>query len=133
MFRASNPVKRRQWAQRLERYRQSGQTVARFCEAEQVRVPTFYPWRRKLLGSPNSKALRPGRTARAHGGLLRRRPASSNFRSLRVVATTPNSPAATIRLPRGIVMELGSDPLLIEKIVDQLLNHASSAGSGTPC
>ncbi len=41
-------VTRRQWAERVERYRRSGQTVAQFCHAEGVSEPSFYVWRRTL-------------------------------------------------------------------------------------
>jgi transposase len=39
---------RRQWAERLERFRRSGQTVAQFCDAEGVSAPSFYVWKRTL-------------------------------------------------------------------------------------
>jgi len=41
-------VTRRQWADRLVRFRRSGQTVAQFCAAEGVSEPSFYVWRRTL-------------------------------------------------------------------------------------
>ena len=39
---------RRQWAERLDRFRRSGQTVAQFCDAEGVSAPSFYVWKRTL-------------------------------------------------------------------------------------
>jgi hypothetical protein len=36
--------KRREWAERLGRFRSSGMTVARFCASEGVAVNTFYYW-----------------------------------------------------------------------------------------
>src|SRR3954463_10748790 len=39
---------RRVWAERLDRFRRSGQTVARFCAAEGVSEPSFYVWKRTL-------------------------------------------------------------------------------------
>ncbi|VTT98823.1 Uncharacterized protein OS=Rhodopirellula europaea 6C GN=RE6C_02662 PE=4 SV=1 [Gemmataceae bacterium] len=41
-------VTRRQWAERLDRFRRSGQTVAQFCDAEGVSAPSFYVWKRTL-------------------------------------------------------------------------------------
>ncbi len=41
-------VTRRQWAERVERFRRSGQTVARFCAAEGVSEPSFSVWKRTL-------------------------------------------------------------------------------------
>jgi transposase len=39
---------RRVWAERLDRFRRSGQTVAQFCAAEGVSEPSFYVWKRTL-------------------------------------------------------------------------------------
>jgi hypothetical protein len=41
-------VTRRLWAERLDRFRRSGQTVAQFCAAEGVSEPSFSVWRRTL-------------------------------------------------------------------------------------
>lgn len=40
--------KRRVWAERLERFRTSGLTVARFCASQRVSVHTFYYWASRL-------------------------------------------------------------------------------------
>lgn len=40
--------KRREWAERLERRRASGLTVARFCAREGVSANTFYYWSKRL-------------------------------------------------------------------------------------
>jgi hypothetical protein len=40
--------KRAVWAERLGRYRQSGLTVAGFCESEHVSVNTFYYWAKRV-------------------------------------------------------------------------------------
>jgi transposase len=44
-----NPDARRLWAERLDRFRRSGQTVAQFCVAEGVSEPSFYVWKRTLV------------------------------------------------------------------------------------
>jgi hypothetical protein len=49
----------------LELHEASGLTVAAFCEQEGLKVPTFYVWRRKLLGEAapsdgKNKAMRSG-------------------------------------------------------------------------
>lgn len=46
MARAADSVKRRLWQQRLRRFEQGHLTVAAFCQAEGISVPTFYQWRR---------------------------------------------------------------------------------------
>ena len=48
MRRVVDKARRRLWRQRLARFARSGKTVAAFCSAEQVSVPTFYQWKRKL-------------------------------------------------------------------------------------
>jgi hypothetical protein len=48
MRRAVDDAKRRLWRERLGRFARSGQTVAAFCSAEDVSVPTFYQWKRRL-------------------------------------------------------------------------------------
>jgi len=40
--------KRREWRERLARYGQSGLTVAAFCAAEEVSIPCFFQWKRRL-------------------------------------------------------------------------------------
>lgn len=45
---ASRSVKIREWSNRLDRYRRSGVTLAKFCRDEQVSVPSFYYWRDRL-------------------------------------------------------------------------------------
>ena len=42
---------RRTWVERLDRFRAAGQTVAAFCAAEGVSVPSFYVWKRTLAAS----------------------------------------------------------------------------------
>jgi hypothetical protein len=42
------PSRRQVWAERLNRYRASSQTVKDFCQAENVSVPNFYQWKKKL-------------------------------------------------------------------------------------
>lgn len=44
MKRREDERKRREWAERLARFRTSGLTVARFCASESVSVNTFYYW-----------------------------------------------------------------------------------------
>lgn len=42
------PSRRQVWAERLTRYRAGSQTVKAFCQAENVSVPSFYQWKKKL-------------------------------------------------------------------------------------
>ena len=47
---------RRKWVERLERFGRANQTVAQFCAAEGVSVPSFYVWKRTLAGDAASPA-----------------------------------------------------------------------------
>ena len=65
--------KRRAWEVRLERFRASGLTVARFCEQERVSANTFYYWAKRVgstsartSSSGSDKASRRGRQSVKH-------------------------------------------------------------------
>ena len=118
MLRGSNPVKWRQWTERLERFAKSGQTVSEFCHAEGVSTPSFYQWRQRLAS-----------VCRQQKKPQNRRGKSAVFKRLQVSPLDVSS-GVSIRLPDGIVVELGSDLQTIERIVAQVLNHrAIGAGS----
>jgi len=42
---------RRLWVERLERFGRANQTVAQFCAAEGISVPSFYVWKRTLASA----------------------------------------------------------------------------------
>lgn len=48
MARQASLERKRQWRQRLGRFSRSKLSVAEFCRREQVSVPSFYQWRKKL-------------------------------------------------------------------------------------
>src|SRR5262245_52302553 len=97
--RSRDPAATRQrWAERLDRFRSAGQTVAAFCAAEGVSVPAFYAWKRLLAaeaaGPPDPPALVP----------------------VRIAAATA---AAELVLPGGAVLRFaaGTDPAVIAGVV----------------
>jgi hypothetical protein len=112
MPRGSNPIKVQQWAERLERFAQSGQTVVQFCQAERVSQPSFYQWKKKLAeqASPPSSDSKASRSA---------------FRA--VEWTPPRQAATTIRLANGVEIELGDDLRVVQAVVKQLLELSSGA------
>lgn len=123
MPRGSKPEKINQWTERLKRFRKSGQTVARFCQAEGVSQPSYYHWKKKLADRAKS-ARKPKAT-------------EHTFRAVEVSPpfTTPSPSATTIRLAGGIEIELGTDLQVVEAILKQLLEmptDVSSAG-GSSC
>ncbi len=122
MSRSPDPAKLREWSDRFQRFEKSSQTVADFCRAEAVSQPSFYHWRRRLAGSGR-------RRQRVKGCQRSARPAnsSSSFRS--VVVTPPASAASVkVRLSDGVVIELGNDPQVIQRVVGQLLDHQADTG-----
>lgn len=48
MIRAVNSSKEELWRSRLRRFQVGGMSVTRFCHLEQVSVPSFYQWRKRL-------------------------------------------------------------------------------------
>ena len=45
-----------EWAERIRRRRESGLTVAEFCEWEGMSVASFYNWQKKLRGTTSRPA-----------------------------------------------------------------------------
>lgn len=56
MVRAVNSSREQLWRSRLQRFQASGLSVTRFCEREQVSVPSFYQWRKRLGKSTATKS-----------------------------------------------------------------------------
>ncbi len=100
---------RRQWAERVERFRRSGQTVAQFCAAEGVSEPSFYVWRRTLAADT---------PATPHPALVPIR-----------LTPSPPSPTAVIELalPSGVVVRFPAD------IRADLLVAVLRGVEGSPC
>jgi len=118
MRRGSDPVKCQQWAERLERFGNSGQTVAQFCRDEGVSTPSFYEWKRRLddgVNTNNKKFPKRGR----------QQSKPSAFKPVRV--SPPDvSFGVKIRLPNGTVIDLGSDLPTIEKIIGKVLDQTGT-------
>ncbi len=112
MVRGSDPIKVKQWTERLERFSSSNQTVAKFCQSEGVSQPSFYSWKKKLDGAPKAQPTR--RRSRTI--------ATPAFKSVRLSPLDRN-PDVTIRLPSGIAVELGKDLSIIETVMAQLLDR----------
>jgi len=123
MSRGPAPGKQREWSERFRRYEKSSQTIARFCVAEGVSPASFYYWKKKLAvrGRRRPSVKRRQQSARPGNP-------GSGFRS--VILTPPaDAVSVKVRLPGGAVIELGDDPVVIQRVVDQLLQH--QAGTGT--
>ena len=57
MARSADSVKRQVWRERLQRFERSRATVAAFCQAEGVSIPSFYQWRRTLGRAARDSAI----------------------------------------------------------------------------
>lgn len=64
MAKVLDQKKRQAWVARLERFRASGLTIAKFCEDEKVSVQTYYYWVRRI-GSRSTTARTTPRSAPA--------------------------------------------------------------------
>lgn len=91
-----------QWRARLQRFAQSGGTVAQFCAAEDVRGWSFYCWRRKLGGdvSPKRPTLAEAR-AEASAVLP-----GGGFIDARVAGVGGSEPPATIASAAAVELRL---------------------------
>jgi len=133
MKRGSDPLKVQQWTSRLERFKLSDVTVARFCQSEGVSLPSFYQWKRKLA-TRAAAGERPATKTRGQAGpATRKQPtnsaASGSFQTVRLIGTagldpsptTDRGPCLTVRIPGGIELALTDNLPMIEIVVDKLL------------
>ena len=109
------------WLDRLNRFAKSDLTVANFCQREQVSLPSFYQWKRRL--SPRVDVPRPRRPRRSSqrpgkATADRRQP---GFTELMI---NPMPSTAHAMLPGGITITLGDQPEMAQLIVDRLLRYA---------
>ena len=119
MSRMSKSARIEQWLERLNRFRQSKLTVAEFCQQEEVSLPSFYQWKRRL--APRIKTVR--RSSR-HNEWSSMTSSPNGFTEL-VVDSIHN--AACVRLSGGITIALGSQPEIAALIVDRVLQHVQDS------
>jgi len=123
MARRSDPAKVAQWAACLARFQDSGMSVAEFCKQEGVSVASFYQWRRKLAERDES-----GRQVVTQASA--QSPIGSGFQAVQVLSAVS---AATIRLPNGVEIELGSDLRAFDLLARRLLDGSQNGKDGRPC
>lgn len=118
MSRGTDPIKLKEWMDRLARFERSNQTVAEFCVDEQVSEGTFYAWKRRLASGDRSTTAQHSQRTGANNSAND----ASNFQP--VVVTPPeNTSKVRITFPGGAVIELSHDLATIEHVVRQLLHH----------
>ena len=68
----TNSARVQLWQERLNRQAVSALTIAEFCAREDVSVPSFYQWKRRLLaGETNCEPLLPWNWAPQHPESIR--------------------------------------------------------------
>ena len=102
------------WLDRLQQQSQSGQTIAQFCAAEGVSAPSFYQWKRRLAAT-----LAENQETRTD--LSQPQP---SFSEIQIVG---QAASASVSLPGGIYIQLGTDPGIAAIIIDRVLQHACPA------
>lgn len=87
MNRQSRAANRQTWIERLDRFRRADQTVAQFCAEENVSVPSFYQWRRKLASGKEAVT-----------------PTPAQFVPVKLPPSEPLQPATvmSVELPGGV-------------------------------
>src|SRR5574341_491075 len=105
----SRAFTRELWLERLARFPHSGLTPAQFCALEDVSLPSFYAWRRRLA----AEALP---AATPHDQALDLGP------PLLPVRLQPPTPAVELVLPTGAVLRLphGCDLAWVRSLVAAL-------------
>ena len=111
MSRMTKPARIQLWLDRLNRHATSRQSVAEFCLHEEISLPSFHQWKRRLAPRVDSPPKRRKSKLADHAG----------FTEL-VVQSASASAQAT--LPGGITISLGTQPKMAAMIVDRLLQHA---------
>jgi len=94
MGREIDELKWSAWRRRLARFERSGRTVSSFCRAENVSMPSFFQWRRKLARAGEH---RPGLSSRERSSFE-----PPTFLPVRIEA----APTVEIELPNGARIRL---------------------------
>ena len=102
MARQVNSVLWNQWRQRLERQRESGQSITAFCRGENLSPHTFHAWRRKLRPARQVRGVATGRQGQASST---ESPRSTGFLQLPFTAG-PQSPWIELALADGTVVRV---------------------------
>ena len=86
-------AKRQQWAEQIEAWRDSSESVRAFCRRRRLSEASFYWWRRRLGFSGRSRAMAQAETSRANGSS-----SVSNSTSSPVSAAADEAGFAELRL-----------------------------------
>jgi hypothetical protein len=145
-----DPVKLQAWMERIDRFRNSSQSVARFCASENVSQPSFYHWKKRLSTLNNQsgrqststkttaagnhstvKATAAKTTTNRNGRTTRSE--SLTFQPVQITPPLSDPQNTTIRLPGGIEIQVGSDLRVVESIVKLLLDDRALRDGSKSC
>lgn len=112
-----------QWAVWIDEQRESGQTIAAFCDLIGVSENSFYVWRRKLRAE--------GRVTSGRVTSLSKASPSESFVSLSIVESGGTGHRIEIELPCGAVVRVPGDEPLIRQTLEVLLEFGATADPAT--
>lgn len=123
MSRMTKPERIQLWLDRLSRHSASQLTVAEFCQREDVSLPSFYQWKRRLRprieSVPQPRKSRPPRQSPA-------RPTAAPQSGFTELVVNASQTTACVLLPGDITISLGAQPEIASLIVDRLLQHIAN-------
>jgi hypothetical protein len=126
MARGGRLQKEVEWRERLARFARAGMTVVQFCVDEGVSTPSFYVWRRRLVGDGGANM----QAKDAAAGLGKRH---GPFAPVRVTGTVPGS-QITVSLRGGTLLEIPlSDASAAGTVVGAILHADAERAGGAPC
>lgn len=133
MSRTNKSQRIRLWLDRLNRFAESGLKVAEFCQREQVSVPSFYQWKRRL--APQIQTPKKTRRSRqvAQSGSADSSGANCQPAGFTELVVKRQSHSAQALLPNGITITFGDQPETVGLIVDRLLKYAGTSASSAAC
>ncbi len=115
MARSSDSRKLLEWQRRMARFAKSSRSVAEFCQQEEVSVPAFYQWRKKL------QRLRQGTSSGA---------GTSGFTAVRLVAAA----GVAVHLPGGMRFDVPvADPQALQLVIETLARVDAEHAGGESC
>jgi len=124
MSRLSKTERIELWLDRLNRQASGRESVAAFCQREQISAPSYYSWKRRL--SPRVEVPRKKRTAPPdQPSQLAIQPVGQSAFAELVVTSSVD--AAQVQLPGGVTISLGNRHDIVAVIVDRLVRSCSTS------
>ena len=128
MSRLSKTERIELWLDRLNRQASGLESVAAFCQREQISAPSFYSWKRRL--SPRVEVPRKNRMARPDQPQSSRPANQSGGQSaFAELVIASSAEAAQVQLPGGITITLGTRHDVVTVIVDRLVQSCLTSHS----